>query len=89
MGSLNYRKQVAPYDETLNAKGVSEIQRWSARVAEQLAAHADLDRDRFSFLAGRKYREHLLPFLKNTDVPMEGLPIGKQLQFLKRATHGQ
>ncbi len=40
--------------------------------------------DHFIILAGKRYREHLLPHLAHVEIPMEGLPIGKQLQFLKQ-----
>jgi hypothetical protein len=43
----------------------------------------DLDKDKFIFLAGSKYRKYILPYLKNYDIPLEGLGIGKQLAFLK------
>jgi hypothetical protein len=41
------------------------------------------------FLAGPRYREHLETFLSHQQfrvlVPMRGLPIGKQLEWLKHA----
>ena len=40
-------------------------------------------------LAGLRYREEIVPFLRergfSVSVPLEGLPIGKQLQRLKQA----
>lgn len=38
--------------------------------------------DRFTILAGAKYRKYLMPHLEHAHVPLEGLGIGKQLQRL-------
>jgi hypothetical protein len=66
--------------------GVGQIRAWAGGVVSQLAAVADLKRDRFVFLAGDKYRKFLVPHLTNCEVPMQGLTIGRQLQFLSRRT---
>ena len=46
--------------------------------------------DRIIVLAGKRYREFLMDHLrqraKAVDVPMERLPIGKQLQYLSKTT---
>ena len=63
-----------------------EIKEWALKVIIQLDAVADLSNDHFIFLAGDKYRKYLVPSLRSYEVPLEGLPIGKQLQFLKRNT---
>lgn len=62
----------------------AEVREWAEIVLADLARKADLKRDRFIFLAGARYRKYLLPFLENTEVPMVGLTIGRQLQWLKR-----
>ena len=66
----------------------AKIRAWSERVLEQLQGRFDLDGDRFTFLAGLQYRRYLRPNIRHADIPMEGLPIGKQLQFLTRALAG-
>lgn len=76
---------VAPYDRTLNRMGAEERREWAERVLDQLRERADLEDDRFTVLAGQKYREHLVPHLKWVEVPLEGLRIGEQLQFLTEA----
>jgi len=45
---------------------------------------ADLQNDRFTILAGDRYRWFIMPDLRNAEVPLEGLPIGKLLQALDR-----
>lgn len=62
------------------------VRAWAERVRGQLAARYDLARDHFIFLAGEKYRRYLAPHLASYEVPMEGLRIGEQLQFLKART---
>jgi hypothetical protein len=43
------------------------------------------------FLAGKRYREDIIPFLTgkgfSVEVPMEGLGIGSQLSWLNRHAH--
>ena len=63
-----------------------EIKAWSAHVLEQLKVKTDITTDEFIFLAGTNYRKYLLPHISNYQIPMEGLQIGKQLQWLTKKT---
>ena len=85
-GLLNLETEIDPYNLTLNNMTQREIKEWALKVIIQLDAVADLSNDHFIFLAGDKYRKYLVPSLRSYEVPLEGLPIGKQLQFLKRNT---
>jgi hypothetical protein len=82
-GLLELDQEIEPYNLTLNAMKGAEVRIWAERVLADLAQRADLERDRFIFLAGARYRKYLLPFLENSEVPMAGLTIGRQLQWLK------
>lgn len=81
-GLLAQDEVVAPYDETLNTKSAAEVRAWAERVRRQLETHTNPKLDRFTILAGMTYRKHLVPHLAQVSVPLEGLPIGKQLQRL-------
>lgn len=81
-GLIGPDEAIAPYDVTLNKMSVAEIEAWSDGVFRQLEANADVERDHFVFLAGDKYRRLLVPRLRSVEVPMAGLPIGKQLSWL-------
>ncbi len=81
-GLLNLEEMIEPYNETLNEKSKDERQEWANKVLEKLKQEIDLNNDKIIFLAGEKYREFLLPFIKNFEIPLEGLGIGKQLCFL-------
>lgn len=85
-GLLHLKDEIAPYDETLNTKSTMEISHWAESVLEQLRKEVDLEEDEVIFLAGEKYRKYLLPYIKNYKIPLKGLSIGKQLQFLKEVT---
>lgn len=85
-GLLPLDDEIAPYDLTLNTMGAVQIKAWAAGVVAQLAAVTDLRRDRFVFLAGDKYRKFIVPHLTRFEVPMQGLTIGRQLQFLSKRT---
>lgn len=85
-GLLDLEQMIAPYELTLNTMREPEIIAWSKRVLDSLRQKADLQSDLFIFLAGNKYRKYLLPELMHYEVPLEGLPFGKQLSELKRRT---
>lgn len=78
--------ELEPYDLTLNGMPAAEIRVWAEEVLRQLRREFDLERDRFTVLAGANYRRYLERHLPNLEVPMKGLGIGKQLQFLNRHT---
>jgi hypothetical protein len=83
-GLVQLDDEIEPYDITLNRMTARERKAWASKVLAQLGEHGDIQRDHFVILAGQKYRQCLLPHLKSYEIPMSGLLIGKQLQFLKR-----
>jgi hypothetical protein len=85
-GLLNLETEIEPYNLTLNNMTENEIKEWALKVIGQLGENTNLINDHFIFLAGDKYRKYLISSLKSYEVPLEGLPIGKQLQYLKRNT---
>lgn len=82
---------LAPYERTLNKMPRAERDRWAAsvqrRLAELLPANSEI-----VMLAGERYREGLIPFLRSrghkVSIPLEGMPFGKQLQYLKTVNAG-
>ena len=68
---------------------LEERRKWGESVVSHLRKEADLEQDEVVFLAGKRYREFLTPYIKNYKVPMEGLGIGKQLKFLKQNMQNQ
>ena len=83
-GLLKLNDRIAPYEKTLNQMPVHERQAWAAGVISGLSKYANLDQDEFIILAGDKYREFLLPHLRNYEIPFEGLSFGNQLKVLKK-----
>jgi hypothetical protein len=83
-GLLELDTEIDPYDQTLNKMKIMDVKAWALRVLEQLQRVADVRNDQFIFLAAVRYRRYLLPYLVHYDVPMKGLGIGRQLQFLTR-----
>jgi hypothetical protein len=88
-GLVNLDDEIEPYDITLNNMSVADRRAWSQKVLEQMKEFCELNRDHFIILAGQKYRQYLLSHLKSYDILMEGLRIGKQLQYLKRQLAGE
>ncbi len=85
-GLVEPKRQIEPYDYTLNRLGVHERREWAAAVLKDLLPLAKRKR-RIVLLAGARYREFLIaPLRRNgvvVEVPMEGLRQGEQLSWLK------
>lgn len=87
-GLLDPEEITGPYEKTLNHMPIDERRAWALRVQRQMAI-ALPDADRCTVLAGSRYREFLLRYLERrytVNVPMQGLTIGRQLQWLGRQT---
>ena len=83
-GLLRLDEEIKPYDKTLNKIRSKEIKEWAKSVLNQLKKLTDLENDEFIFLAGDNYRKFLLSHIKHYKIPMWGLSIGKQLQWLSK-----
>ncbi|MDI9519784.1 MAG: hypothetical protein QM308_01300 [Bacillota bacterium] len=82
-GLVEETEIIEPYNETLNNKTIAERKAWAANVLDSLSNKTDLRKDDFVLLAGEKYREFIVEQIENVSVPLEGMPIGKQLAFYK------
>jgi cytoplasmic iron level regulating protein YaaA (DUF328/UPF0246 family) len=89
-GVLAPDELVAPYEKTLNKMIKAERLVWAERVQQQII-QVLLPGTKVIFLAGKRYREDIVPFLTSkgfsVEVPMQGLAIGSQLSWLNRYTH--
>lgn len=91
-GLVHPYQELAPYDVSMGDLDAQERREWAASVLDDLRwGRPPLKRaDHVEILAGVKYREHLVPELKRqgvkVTVPMEGLGIGQQKQWLNRHT---
>src|SRR5690606_8638788 len=78
---------IEPYDLTLNQMGIAERRRWADRVNSQLEEVVQSG-SILLLLAGARYREGVEPVQRQRGVtvrvPMEGMRIGEQLQWLSR-----
>ena len=76
---------IEPYEETLNKKSKIERVNWALKVWAKLRNYIKPG-DRITILAGERYRENLLPLLQEygcrIEIPLQGLGIGLQLQWL-------
>ena len=81
---LELTKEITPYDKTLNKMTTNQIKQWSDKAMKQINNKCDTNKDRFIILAGIKYRKYLIPHLSHYKVPMQGLRIGEQLQYLNK-----
>jgi len=84
-GALCPNEVIEPYDESLHDFTATGQREGAKDILETLSSFL-APTDDVIILAGRKYREHLEGPLRQrvaeVKVPMEGLEIGEQLQFL-------
>lgn len=85
-GLLKPDQIIAPYEKTLNTMPAAERRAWAQTVIRDLRKWVNPG-DEIIFLAGKRYREYLIPSLERIGcritIPMEGLTFGKQLSWLK------
>lgn len=82
-GLLDLEDTIQPYDETLVDKPIAERRKWAEKVISKLKDRTDLEKDDFIILAGQKYYEFLLDYLKKYQLPLEGLTMFKRVPKLK------
>ena len=84
-GLLHPDDVLAPYEKTLNNMRAAERRAWAEKVRHQMETTLP-DADEITIFAGQRYREYIEPWLRgryaSVQVPMRGLPIGKQLRWL-------
>ncbi len=85
-GLLRLEQEIEPYEQTLNNMRSEEMKVWANLVINQIREVCSVEDSEFTFLAGDKYREYLLPHIGNYKLPLKGLRIGEQLQKLKEMT---
>ncbi|MGD0112211.1 MAG: DUF6884 domain-containing protein [Armatimonadota bacterium] len=80
-------QKICPYDQTLVTMSVAERRCWANMVMRQMDEHLP-PADCIVVLAGQRYREFLMDYLKRkapcVRVPMKGLRQGEQLRWLDR-----
>jgi hypothetical protein len=91
-GLLDPAQVVQPYERSLYDMGAPEREAWAGRVVGQLLAVLKRG-ERVEILAGKPYRQHLVPALlaagREVTVPMAGMEIGQQKAWLLRAVRGR
>lgn len=80
---------IEPYDLTLRKMKVEDRKAWAKKIFQMLGSFLAPE-DRITILAGKLYRENLVPLILErgckVDVPMAGMRIGEQLRWLKENT---
>jgi hypothetical protein len=82
-GLLHPDTVIEPYEQTLKRMKARDRETWAHDVLSALGQTCDLETDQFVFLAGEPYRRDLVPHIKHYAAPMDGLSLGRQLQWLQ------
>jgi cytoplasmic iron level regulating protein YaaA (DUF328/UPF0246 family) len=84
-GLLRPNQVVAPYERTLNKMLKADRTAWAKRVQQQLLQVLPSGAE-VVVLAGERYREGVVPFLREhgfpVKIPLQGLSFGRQRQRL-------
>ncbi|MDR2144700.1 MAG: hypothetical protein LBP29_10070 [Treponema sp.] len=75
-GLVPLDRRIEPYDLTLKTQKAPERRAWAAGGLKALEKASDLKKDRFIILAGQRYREYLVPRLRDYTCPLEGMGTG-------------
>ena len=85
-GLVSPDQVIKPYNMTLKNMSTLKRRGWAKKVADTLQPHCKAG-NRVIVLGGSKYREHLVPLLKEwgcyVETPLEGMGIGQQKRWLK------
>lgn len=85
-GVLELSDIVSPYEQTLNKMSQQERCQWGDKVVHQLMNKNFNFNEKTIFLCGEKYRLPILHHFNNIEIPLKGMSIGKQLQWLSNNT---
>jgi len=85
-GLVSQYQLIEPYDLTLKNMNIAERRAWSTEVLLELKSKENISDTKFIVLAGNNYRADIMNALPISVVPLKGLGIGKQLQWLKNNT---
>jgi hypothetical protein len=81
-GLLDLEIKIQPYNSTLKNMNHRQRKEWADKILKDISNKYDIYKDKFIFLTGIPYREFLIDKIKNYEIPLEGLSIGRQLQKL-------
>lgn len=90
-GLLNPEKEIEKYNKQMKDLSKEDLKTWVANVVSDLSKIADNNGVKYIFLAGRDYWNPLIDKLgkEQCELPLAHLRIGKQMEYLKEAIHGQ
>lgn len=83
-GLIEETQIIAPYNETLNDKSEKERKVWAYYICQSLIkGGVNLSTDEFIILAGENYRKWIIRKMSHYIIPLQGLSLYKQIQYLK------
>jgi len=83
-GLLELNERIEPNCATLNNMTDIESKKWACDVLNQLKKKVNIATTNFIFLAFENYWSNLIDLVEYSEIPMKGMNIGKQMQFLQQ-----
>lgn len=84
-GLVPLSKKIEKYNETLNDATAEQKQAWGDRVVKQLKQQGiDIEKCRFTSLAGAAYMDGIEGKIKIDSEPLKGKGLGQRLEWLKK-----
>lgn len=81
-GLLSLNTVILPYNKTLNNMNCEESLCWAKYVKKQFDEN-HLKNQKAIFLCGKNYYKYLLDYFEEYELPLEGLRMGYQIQYMK------
>lgn len=87
-GLLELSDIIYPYNLSLSMLSNYKRKMWALKVITALSMKCNLNEDSFTILSSKRYYVDIVPALKNCEILMENLTIGKRLHFLNEVSNG-
>lgn len=84
-GLLELDDVIDPYELTLKTMSEKDRKVWAYKVCKQFESKGGNYNEKAVFLCGLPYRKYIMTKFHDREIPCEGLGLGDQLQFYKKA----
>lgn len=87
-GLVTENQMLNPYNQTLKEMSRQQQLLWADNVIRSLQQECDIENDHFIILAGNAYYKDLIYQMPHYSLPLEGMPLGVRMSYLKKTMDG-